>query len=334
MITNVPSPDDFREHGIDYLNIGWQTVLDILNEIEDASEWVDDVDEVVSDVWKAAERELATALSLVEQGAEFLLKSKICAISPWLLVSRNPRDWPSGCGREDVNFAAFRTLDAQDLVKVHDTFSNVLLSTEFCATFEELRQKRNSVIHTVDRSIKITASRLIEQILIVSDHLLGRQEWLKHRKAFLDRDRRTALYSTDGNEYVLAREFVAATSTLIPTLVARFFNFNKRQRAYLCPECSGGEFYFTGKTAQLNPNSKGSKSLHCFACGLNFDVEREVCPDADCKGTVADLEGKCLTCGNNWQGKSSFNILFREHLSDIDEITPRADAPPARSDPP
>lgn len=301
MVLEVPTSTEFRDHGVDYLNIGWGTVVEILINLEDAGDYRDakDLDEITPGFWSAAERELATALSLVEQGAEFLLKSRICEVSPWLLVTRNPSEWPKGCGQSDVRFAQFRTIDAQDLIKAHDTFAQQRLAEEFRETFDELRQQRNTVIHTVDQSMKFTAAGLLEQVLIVSEHLLGQRMWLQHRMEFLERDRHTAIYPDGGNDYRLAREFLAAAAILKPANLKRFFNFHKRQRAYLCPSCTSQDWGFDGRTAQLVPNSPTGTNLHCFSCGKDFPVTREHCKRTECKGNVYDPDcDRCLTCAH------------------------------------
>jgi len=302
MILEVPSSVDFKNHGIDYLNIGWGTVLDILISLEDASECHDeeDIKEIGTDFWVAAERELATALSLIEQGAEFLIKARICEVSPWLLITRNPSEWPRGSSQQNVNFSLFRTIDAQDLIKVHDTFSAQRINSEFIEVFDLLRTQRNSIVHTVDKTMKLTASKLIEQVLIVSEHLLGSRSWLEHRLEFLERDRHNELYPGEGgNNYRLAREFISVVSALKPAELKRFFDFNKRQRSYRCPECTNLDWHYDCKTAQLTPNSPQGTTLHCYACGQDFIVERTACNESDCKGNVFSTEyGRCLTCWN------------------------------------
>lgn len=300
MILEVPSSADFRNHGIDYLNIGWGTVLDILISLEDAGDYrgEEDIKEIGPDFWIAAERELATSLSLIEQGAEFLIKSMICEVSPWLLLTRNPVDWPRGSSRQNVSFALFRTIDAQDLIKVHDTFSERRIDEEFSRVFDLLRQQRNSIIHTVDKNMKITASELIEHVLIVSEHLLGSRTWLGHRLDFLERDRHTELYPGGGNDYRVAREFLAVVGALKPAELRRFFDYNKRQRSFRCPSCTSQDWDFDGMTAQLTPNSPRSTTIHCYACDQNFTIERTTCAESDCNGNVYDPESdRCLTCG-------------------------------------
>lgn len=64
---------------------------------------------------------LSSSLSLVQQAIEFFLKGAIVDTSPYLLIVDEPRNWPAGCSMQDIPFANFRTLDAQDLPRVHDT---------------------------------------------------------------------------------------------------------------------------------------------------------------------------------------------------------------------
>lgn len=300
MILDMPTSDDFRNHGIDYLNLGWGHVLEIIKSIRGANK-IHDPDEIEAmeiGFWGAAERELGTALSLIQQGAEFLLKSEICRVSPWLLLTRNPAEWPRGCSTNDTKFAAFRTIDAQDLIKVHDTFCARRLPQEFRDSFDHLRQRRNCVIHTVDPTMKLTAEELIENVLIISEHMLGKQIWLRQRLEYLERDRHTAVAMFGDMEYRLIKEFLHLVDLLKPATLTRHFNFNKKKRTYRCPDCGCIDSRNNWKTAQLASNKSDSTILYCFICGQKFDVIRRACTHSDCKGNVFGTDYQdCLTCG-------------------------------------
>src|SRR4051812_18248918 len=118
MITDIPTKADFDNNGIAFLNLAWQSVVSISLDLpeqpveelgEDATEeqrleaeeedrrWTEEVQRY----WQAAQQELATAVALAQQGTEFLLKGKIAAVSPFLLVSGDPGEWPRGCDRND-----------------------------------------------------------------------------------------------------------------------------------------------------------------------------------------------------------------------------------------
>lgn len=303
MINGVPTSTDFRNHGIDYLNIGWGLVLDLVICYADAEELTGGGDpDTKAGFWLAAERELATSLSLIEQGAEFLLKAKICEMSPWLLISRNPADWPRGSDRNNIEYAQFRTIDAQDLVKVLDTFATTRLPEDFVSAFETLRRERNSIMHTVNKNLRLSAASLVEKILVVSEHLIESQSWIAARREFVVRDSRSII-DAEYNEYRVVREFMSLVDLLTESQLKRFFGFSKRQRSYICPVCchSNSDLTLACRTAILRPKTPKSTKLYCFICNTESKVERRDCKQGDCEGNVYDPEwDQCLTCLEPW----------------------------------
>ena len=177
MITEIPSADDFKQSGIAFLNLAWDSAAQLHFQFEDAKEgyWYENEDafekEVPDQYWAAAQRPLATAVTLVQQGLEFLLKGRIAEVSPFFLISRSPAEWPKGCTSSDTRFADFKTIDAQDLVRVHDTVASAKLSEEIVKKFEFLRRQRNTIMHTVDREVRFTAFDIFRDVLVVSHEL-------------------------------------------------------------------------------------------------------------------------------------------------------------------
>ena len=82
----------------------------------------------------------------MQQGVELILKGKITYISPYLLITDSPSKWPSPYKDNEISFSQFRTLDAQDLIKVHDIFADAKISDEFAKLYNSLREKRNAII--------------------------------------------------------------------------------------------------------------------------------------------------------------------------------------------
>ncbi|MCI0358588.1 MAG: hypothetical protein L0211_08900 [Planctomycetaceae bacterium] len=80
MITDVPTSDDFQQAGVGFLNLAWDTVYELARDSLNYQEWDYYGDEEL-EYWQAAQRPLATALALTQQGIELLLKAKIAEFS-------------------------------------------------------------------------------------------------------------------------------------------------------------------------------------------------------------------------------------------------------------
>jgi len=69
MISDIPTYDDFADQGTAFLNLAWDTVLDLLLDYEDADAWEGIIDdEQPEEYWKAAIKPLATSVALEEWG--------------------------------------------------------------------------------------------------------------------------------------------------------------------------------------------------------------------------------------------------------------------------
>jgi len=228
MIQNIPKHEDFINSGLSLLNFGWETVASLLTDLDDAEGWGVDVDEVSDAFWQASKQRLATSLAVAQQGVEFILKGKIVEINPYLLISSNLKDWPSSCDKKDISFADFRTIDANDLIRVHNTFTKERLSDSFISKFEELRKKRNAIMHTVDRRLDLHVTDVIVEILSLHKHLFPDLNWVNVRRDFLEKAPFTELHSYDYVEPRLIWEFSLITELLKPAHMKEFFDFDKK----------------------------------------------------------------------------------------------------------
>jgi len=125
-VTNIPTEEDFYTSGTELLDFSWDVVARLLTDIDEAEYFGVDPEEISDNYWAAAKRRLTTSLAITQQGVEFILKGKIAAISPFLLITDAPAKWPSPYEGEPIKFSEFRTVDAQDLIRVLDTFSSAL----------------------------------------------------------------------------------------------------------------------------------------------------------------------------------------------------------------
>jgi hypothetical protein len=184
LITEIPTVDEFQYTGSTFLNLAWDSILTLLYELDDLN--TAEVEErdfnlkhpdfarepklcnVATKYWQLASKPLSISLALAEQGIEFLLKSRIVEHSPFLLISGNPKEWPSRCDRENTPFSKFQTIEAQYLLRVHDSIADVRLPDDFKTRYQELRRKRNVIFHTVDPSLRVSPVDVAIEILQAS----------------------------------------------------------------------------------------------------------------------------------------------------------------------
>lgn len=299
MITDIPKPEDFRHAGTAYLNLAWSTCLELANNLDDANS-DNPLEDITDEYWKASQRPLATAVSLIQQGTEFLLKARIAEVSPFLLFAGSPSEWPRHRNRTDIPFSEFKTIQADELIRVCNTVSTVSLSDEFKHRFERLRRIRNTVMHTVDPRLRFNATEIIESILEVSDELIEARIWTAIRRTFLENEPNSVAYSPDHVDPLLALECLSVISMLKPAQLTKHFQFNPRQRRYFCLQCTlaSRDWDLRVITAQLLPNTPSSTSLYCFVCRRTEVVSRKDCPEENCHGNVIYEDGTCLTCLN------------------------------------
>jgi hypothetical protein len=291
MIKDVPGKEDFDAIGIALLDQSWETAASLLVELEEAKRLIDPEDEEI--YWKSASTKLATALAIAHQGAEFLLKGRIAAVSPLLLIANPPREWPKPEADGNIPFSQFRTVDAQDIVRLHDGCAEAPLDRDFASAFETLRIRRNSVMHSVNRDLKVHAAGLIEEILKIYSSLMPDRNWVDARRDSLFDSSTSQLWSCDWVEPSIVREFNVIKDSLSPAVVLRYFGFDKDRRAYLCPNCT---FYvsrddgYESYSAMLTEKVSGCTTLHCFICHETQEVQRVDCGKDDCRGNVIDYE--------------------------------------------
>lgn len=295
MIEQIPTEADFRSAGLGYLNLAWDVAAQFARDLEhtDAAVWDSD-GSFREQYWGVAQRALSNALALIQQGNEFLLKGRIAAVSPYLLISGGPRDWPRRCDQQDVPFSSFHTLDASDLIRVHNTVAQNRLPEEYIRLFDDLRRRRNAVMHTVDSSMKI-AEKEIYLWTLESLVSLDSASWCQVRYDYLDDSPAAMVYSDDPGTAQIYSELTRAIGLLTRNESKRLLGFSKQARRYVCPRCLSdcGDHDVEPNLAQL----AGRGRVACILCGTSTTVDRRECEADDCKSNViATASGVCLLC--------------------------------------
>lgn len=296
MITDVPTADDFQQAAVGFLNLAWDAAYELVRHsfyFHEGDYWGDEEQEY----WSSAQRPLATALALTQQGIELLLKARIAEVSPFLLLDSG---WCRGHDKTDTPYSDFRTIDFQDLIRAHDSVQSDRLPDDFKNRVNALRKVRNSVFHTVDKRLRLTATDVLFAILDAVHYLVHPQQWIAIRRSAISASP-TSSMDEDFHDGMLAQE-VALIVDLFPHAdVFRFLGLNKKQRRHLCYSCHRSSMDFNNplecRFAVLRPNTAESTKLFCVVCNKETEVRRSSCSEAECKGNVIHSEEEvCLTC--------------------------------------
>jgi len=299
VITDIPDKQDFLQNGLSMLNLAWDAVARLLIDLDYADLDAEGEEELTKKVyWKAAQHPISVALALAQQGIELLLKGRITEISPFLLLT-GPRDWPSGCNGKDTPFADFRTIEAHELIRVHDTVVSERLSDSFKSQFENIRRLRNTIFHGVDKRLRPTVEDVVRVVLEAVHCLYEPRGWVRLRRDYLESTPNSIAYSGPGSELILIEEMLHAIKILKPFETKKYLGFHKNRRRYICYTCAlnCSEADLEPKIAVLDPNTPDSTTLYCFVCDKHYAVIRQKCTNDKCLGNVIDAEdGVCLSC--------------------------------------
>jgi hypothetical protein len=287
MIADVPTPQDFFDSGIELFDFAWDTVAQLITDLADAKEHFGvDKAEVSDEYWAASKRRLTTALAVAHQGVEFILKGKIAEVSPYLLIAESPSRWPSPYDGHSLTFAEFKTVDAQDLTRLHDIVAGSRLPDEFVTKFSYLRTKRNAISHSIDKRLHVHTTEVIETILCLHKTLFPDQNWAAVRANFLEKYPDVAL----GSEFArnrACRELEVLFGLLSASDIKLFFDVDTKQRLYLCPDCievARNHQQFDHKLAVLRTKGPDATCLYCPICDKAYVVARRDCDQSKLSG--------------------------------------------------
>ncbi len=313
MIIEFSTKDDFYHAADGFLNSSWDSVTEHLHEFEalrGAINGLDHEDES-NRYWASAKQTLVSATALVQQAVEFYIKGRIANVSPYLLISGNPQTWPRGANKKDIEFSAFRTLDAQDLIKVHDTVCPERFSDQFIQWNESMRTIRNRVIHTVDKSLAVTPEEVINSILYTHSYFNASECWFSSRRKYLENTPVNSMKSIRSEEnyeshltHTLLVDYRLTIDILPPAACKKYFSYDKKVKSFHCPSCSHTvscmDFWdneFIHDCAKTYQKLSESEVYLCRLCGHEGRILERNCEEYGCEGTLQDSEyGTCFSC--------------------------------------
>jgi DNA-directed RNA polymerase subunit RPC12/RpoP len=255
MVVDIPTKNDFFSSADHMVNEAWEKIAVLAHNYyeierknlfyEDSEHFTDEDILCLDDYWNFARPKLISALTLVLQSVEFRLKGLIAGISPYLLLSSSARQIPKADEKGVISFTQFHSIDAQDLIKVYETFSEKKLSVKFKKWYEEIRILRNKFMHTVDLSSDISPELIFKSIVYAHNELNNDEfHWIVHRYQYkADHSHGGIAFGkndTPGLIFEMLQvhyELTGAISMCSRELANELFDFDKEDDSYHCKHC-------------------------------------------------------------------------------------------------
>mgnify|MGYP000698392588 CR=1 FL=1 len=281
MIIDIPSQADYEQTSTELFITAWRSVIGLLVERRETEQSTNGIN--ITDYLPTIQAELRSALALVHQGVEFDLRGRICDVSPYLLIAGTPpQNWPKKCSQIDVSFSSFRSIDAQDLVKIVNTVCKERLTDQFVTWFEQLRVRRNQITHSVANTSLLEEIDVLRLLLDASEFLRGHGALMNIRKSSLLRTSEVVLsryleieenVSAAYHLGTVQQEFVVVADSLLPSESKRYFDFDKKMKRHICANCltlRNQEYFFELKNLEwyycATAVMLSAEEIFCLVC--------------------------------------------------------------------
>lgn len=275
MIKNIPDPKDYYKSSLNYMNISWEMAFDVY---KISKEVIEDEDEI-SEYREEQKYHLNTCLMLLSQSIELFLKFRIAEVNPLLMVNLRNKDI-------NADFSELQSIDAKDLLPLHDQIRSDHLGSKLSKTFEEIRLKRNRIMHSAGSDLHEEEAILIQ--IIKLSHLLFNSHWLKLRLEYLGNsyfsDSYVDIYNAN-EEFSICKEYFASGNFKI------YSGYLQKEFVIRCPYCD----YHMDRTLETHTCLRLTPlTYRCIICDEKGKVLRNKCPD--CSTQSLDDNSECLHC--------------------------------------
>jgi len=258
VIENIPTADELLTVSLRLYFKAWSEITTIVTEWERYSglstpDWSpergffyldgengsgDDTTSEWRDYIEAAQSDLQGIYTLIQQSQEIGLKARICEISPYLLLKRtdvkatdpNTYTW---------DFTDFPTIDASELIRVHNTFCSTLLSKDFQTMFDEIRRNRNKISHLGIYRRAIDPQVIIDILQTHYKELYPERRWMEDRLHFATLHRWADYADSDYNERSdLFHELWLLLPGLSDAQYSWLMGHDREELRFICFSCS------------------------------------------------------------------------------------------------
>ncbi|MCK1394976.1 hypothetical protein [Bradyrhizobium sp. 1] len=322
MIKNIPTADELLLVSLRLYFKAWGDLAGIITEWAEYGQWASEAQEEDEAVdvqagWQkyiaAAQSDLQSIFALIQQSQEIGLKARICDISPYLLLKRTdikPSDGENGVW----DFTDFPTLDASELVRVHNMFCSTTLSKDFQTKYEEIRRGRNKISHLGIYRQNIEPLAIIDILQLNYSELYPGRRWMEDRLHFAALGKWAGFsFDSDFNERT---GLYTELWHLIPQLTESQFKWlmghDRHEERFICHEC--GHDAGLGDTDPYASDvptayAVADDRVRCVICDKEYPMQRAgPCPVKDCKcewqSALEGFKGLCMKCGwapEEWQ---------------------------------
>ena len=306
MILNAPTGSDFETIAKENLTQAFSLLYKVYDNYIGYENTITEDEVSLESLWSHNNGTIRTALILLHQAIEGLMKAAICQTSPLLLIDKPRKEWPTLPESEDKEFDNLYTIGGEALLNTFCAIQSGISRTADLINFiEDVRQKRNRAIHGTNIK-NVTPKYIIENILRTFTTWFGKDVWHEELVNNILENPLFGYFDADYESKISYRFLDFAMLLLGKGILSKHVSADIKGRQYFCPNCKEGiEHDFDrleSKWAFLSPNKPDSTTVLCVNCRETFVVKREKCIVKGCKGNVlyedADYFGGnvCLTC--------------------------------------
>jgi hypothetical protein len=334
VIDNVPTAEELRTVSLRLYFKAWADITEIVTEwlqvydvrtigwsLEEGHYYVEPDDSPMSEgssEWReyiqAAQSDLQGIYTLIQQSQEIGLKARICEVSPYLLLKRTDVK-PAEANTNTWDFTDFPTIDAAELIRVHNTFCSTVLSTDFQKQYDEIRRNRNKISHLGIYKRSIDPQLIIDILQMHYAELYHGRRWMDDRLHFATLHRWADYADGDFNERTgLFNELWRVLPWLSDSQFKWLMGHDRQEPRYICHCCAadarlgGNEPYADDvPTAYLIGEAL---EVRCVICDKLHAMKPGDCPNDQCGCELLSAEtesdGACMQCGStteDWEAE-------------------------------
>jgi hypothetical protein len=309
MIKNIPTADELRLVSLRLYFKAWADTTGIITEWAEYGHPREDAETGADAAWKeyvaTAQSDLQGIYTLIQQSQKIGLKARLCEVSPYLLLKRTDVK-PADSEKSVWDFTDFPTIDASELIRLHNTFCSTVISKEFQSLYDEIRRGRNKISHLGIYRESIEPKIIIDILQLHYSELYPGRRWMEDRLHFAALGRWADYADGDFNERTgLFNELGHLLPELSDAQFKWLMGHTRDEERYVCHECTvTAGIGNTGFASSDLPTAYRTDEdrVRCVICDVEYAIRPSPkCPVTGCgcglQSAATRHEGLCMKCG-------------------------------------